>query len=140
MASGAYGTAYAEAQKQKDSGGAYATRVIAALEAAPEEAAKRVKRLRADGYPADAARLVATYADSLAGIPGGDALTTLRAAWKKDRTLSAELKAEKAFLSTAKKAAKAKDAAKARALWEKLLKKHGDTPVAARIREKLEAK
>ena len=38
---------------------------------------------------------------------------------------------------TAERAAKTKDPKKRRALWESLLKKYGDTCLAARIREHL---
>ncbi len=140
LAKGAYGAAYAAAESVKSASGAYAERMIKALEAAPAEALKRVERLRADGLPADALRLLGTHAKSLAGIPGAEALTERFGAWKKDKGLKAELQAEKAYLSTVKKTARAKDPAKALATWRKLLEKHKDSPVASRIRAKIEAK
>jgi len=140
LAKGLYGGAYGEAQKMKASSGVYGERMIAALEAAPAEALARVERLRADGYPALAVSKLGVYAAALTGIPGVETLTERYAAWKKDKVLKAELKAEKAYLSTQKRARKAKDPAQAEQLWQRLLAKHGDTPVAARIRAELEAR
>ncbi len=140
LARGAYGGAYAQAQAVASAAGEEGVRLIAALEAAPSEAATRVEKLRADGFPSDAQRRLGEYATALRGVPGADALATKRAAWSKDKAFKAELKADKDVLAALRKAAKLKTPAQVRALWTKLLEKHKDTPVAARIQAQLDAK
>ena len=140
LAQGAYGRAYAEAVRAKDAGGAFAARWIEALEAAPAEAAARVERLRAEGFPADALARLGAFAGSLEGIPGCASVAALLVQWKQDEALKIELRAEKDFLATERKAARARDPAKSREAWTQLLEKYADTPIAARIRLRLEAK
>jgi murein DD-endopeptidase MepM/ murein hydrolase activator NlpD len=137
---GQYGRAYAVAVKARDAGagGRGDPDFVAMFEAVPGKVLERVDKVRAAGYPADALRQLKALAAGCKGIAGAEALAQRHAAWAKDPAFKADLKAEKDFLAARKKAAKAKDKAKRNALWQKLLDKHGDTALAARIKEELE--
>ena len=132
---GAYGPALAALESAGEGAdSAYGQRMKAALVAAPAQALARVDRLRADGYPQDALRRLAVFVAAVKGLSDAEAVSQRHAAWKKDKAFQTEVKAEKAFVSSRKRAQKAKDPKKARAIWDKFLKKYGDLPVAARAK------
>lgn len=137
---GQYGKAYAAAQKARADGVAAHgwPDLLPLLEAAPGKALGRVEKLRVAGYPAEAQRQLKAFATACRGIPGAQRLAETLASWAQDDAFKRDLKAEKDFLSTRRRATKARDAEKRRALWQKLLEKHAGTPLEGRIKEQLE--
>jgi len=97
--------------------------------------------MRDTGWPAEALASLAVAAPHAKGVEGGDAVAAALASWPKDAAFAKSLEAEKQFDATESTAAKLEgkkeNAPTIAALWKKLLDAYGDTPVKARIEEKL---
>ena len=104
---------------------------------------KRAAAQRDAGWPSIGLSLLQRQAAEMKAVPAAVAIAADAAQWPKDPSFAKSLKAEAAFEIAATKAAKmtAKNepAEKVRAVFEDLLKAWGDTPVRARIEERIGA-
>ena len=109
--------------------------LLGLLEQVPGKGLSRATKIRDGGYPKEAAKQIKDLALRCKGIRGVGQLKETLAAWDKDPLFKKALKGEARIESTLRRAAKLKDRAKARALWQRLLQDYGDTCLKPRIEE-----
>ncbi|MGQ0614133.1 MAG: peptidoglycan DD-metalloendopeptidase family protein [Planctomycetaceae bacterium] len=142
-AKGEYARAHEAARKLRDGaepgGEAHveAIYLLGELERVPAAALERAEKTLSLGYPSEALALLKELASTTKGLPDAEKLPERAQAWQADPAFQKSLKAEAAFASAGRRVASMKDPVQIRALWEKLLADYSDTPLHARILEKL---
>ncbi len=150
---GAMGRAWGEAEAVAKRAGvteaqaADAAHLQERIAAGCEDVVVRARAQRAEGWPSASLAMLQKQAAEAKGAPGAAAIAAEAAVWTKDAAFQREVKAEAAIDATAARVAKLfekqdkKDkgdsAEKAAALWDALLKEWGDTPLRARIEERI---
>ena len=140
---GEFGTAYTQASSVQDGtepgSEEYvdAVSLIGRLRSVPGRVIQRATRIRDAGYPADALDQLKTLAKRCKPIPDCERIAITASEWEDDALFAKALKGERRIRSAAKSAAKAKTPEKARAIWQKLLDRYGDTCLRPRIEERL---
>lgn len=130
-----YGKAHAEAEKAGDA------KVAGEIEAAVGEAQKRAEARRDAGHPREALDALKKWAGRFKGVPGAEKLDEAAKAWEKDAGIKKALAGEKEIVALeAQLAAKKATPEQAKAAWEGVMKKYGDTVLRGRIEGKVNAK
>lgn len=142
-AKGEIGRAHAEALAVRDGaepGGEVhvdALYLLSELERAPENGVARAKAVLAAGHPSEALKELKECGARLKGLPGAEAIQQTLSAWEADPLVAKALKGESKVDAAERRAARLKDPAEAKAIFEALLKELGDTCLAARLQENL---
>ncbi|MHC4548531.1 MAG: peptidoglycan DD-metalloendopeptidase family protein [Planctomycetota bacterium] len=140
---GEHGRAYLDALKVRNAAEpgsevhVDAVYLLGVLEQVPQNALKRATKARQDGYPQAARQELKSLSLRCAGIRGAESLKQTLDGWDAEPLFQKALRGEDRIEATLKRADKLKDPAKARALWEKLLEKYGDTCLKPRIEDQI---